>query len=93
MRKNRRREHLPPARDVIAKFRRDRRSGVTVLSDILGMNAGLMYFWMYEKNVGGTGGLIPSRYHGPILRAAREAGIALTAAELIGDDNNTACAA
>lgn len=39
--------------------------------------------WAQPVAKGGTGGLVPSRYHAPLLQLAAEHGIALSPAELV----------
>jgi hypothetical protein len=77
-------ERLDPARSVVDKFRIGRVSGAHVLAPIIGRDKTTILKWMYPREARGTGGLIPSRYHVPILKAAHERGIPLNAAELSG---------
>lgn len=84
MRTNRKRDWLPPARDIIAKFNADGVSGMRRLSGLLRISETRIYNWMYAKEDGGSGGFIPLDHHRTILTAARELGISLTPAELTG---------
>lgn len=51
-------EHLDPARSIIRKI------GVDVVASVTGKHVSRVYRWMYPKERGGTGGLIP---HGDAL--------------------------
>ena len=64
--------HLDPARSVIAKI------GIDKVSDITGKHISRVYRWMYPKERGGTGGLIPQSDQPLILSYANETGIDLS---------------
>lgn len=85
MSKNSEQEWLPPARDIVAKFKTADITGIRRLADLLSISESSIYRWMYPKNrQGGAGGLIPIDHHRPILELARQLGIPLTPAELTG---------
>ena len=75
---------LAPARVVVAKFGIGKLNGAKVVAEIAGVHVTRVYRWMRAKEAGGTGGLIPSRYHSCLLNGARDRGVTLTAEELIG---------
>lgn len=68
-----------PANRVIEAF-----SGPRALGRAIGLHHSWVVRWRREPPEG-TGGLIPSRHHRKILRAARERGLDITADDLIGD--------
>ncbi|WLP53222.1 hypothetical protein [Agrobacterium fabrum] len=65
--------HLEPAKSVIAKI------GVERVSVITGKHISRVYRWMYSKERGGTGGIIPSADAFRLLAHARSEGIQLSA--------------
>lgn len=67
--------HLDPARSVIAKI------GIDNVSRITGKHVSRVYRWMYSKERGGTGGLIPQSDAPTLLEYAREHKIDLKAAD------------
>jgi hypothetical protein len=67
-----------PAATVIARF-----GGVRPLARILGIDPSLVSRWQQPRERRGQGGLIPARYQGPILLAARERGIELSPADMV----------
>lgn len=69
-----------PANRVIKAF-----GGCRPLARRLGLNHSWVVRWRKPDFEGGTGGLIPSRHHREILAAAREDGIRLKPADLIGE--------
>lgn len=48
-----------------------------------GLGRSTVWRWAQPRAAGGTGGVIPSRYHLPLLRLAREHGRNLSADDLI----------
>lgn len=68
-------DHLEPARSVIAKI------GIEKVAEITGKHVSRVYRWMYSKERGGTGGLIPQSDAPVLLNYARENKIALSADE------------
>jgi hypothetical protein len=54
------------------------RQGIAVTADAVRK-------WRAPRDRGGGGGLVPSKYHGPLLRDAREQKIGLTAGDLIDE--------
>jgi hypothetical protein len=76
---------LSPARDVVAKFDSEDVPGIRRLAGFLSVSETVVYRWMYTKDrQGGTGGMIPVKYHRSILELARQLGIPLTPSELTG---------
>lgn len=72
--------HVSQAERIIDKF-----GGVPALLQVLNeadpsitWNKSSIYRWLYPKEKGGTGGVIPTRAMVPLFRAARLAGIILT---------------
>lgn len=61
-----------------------RLGGTVTVSKIVGRTPGAISKWQAPRSRGGTGGLIPARYYAPLLAYARQHGIDLTPAELIG---------
>ena len=79
---------MEPARSIIAKFAHDlpsgeRISGEKVVSQITGTAYTAPYRWQHAKLKGGTGGLIPQRYHRMLIDAARQRGVLLSAEEFL----------
>jgi hypothetical protein len=60
--------------------------GHDVAADLAQVSVTSTYRWTYPKSKGGTGGLIPARHQGPLLRRARERGLPLTADDFIPTD-------
>ncbi len=77
-------DHLDPARSVIAKV------GIETVSQITGKHVSRVYRWMYSKERGGTGGFIPQTDAAVILRHARENDIELTAEDFFAPAAETA---
>lgn len=67
-----------PAERVIDAFR-----GVRATARALGRNPSSISRWRKPRDEGGTGGRVPSSLQAEVLQKAREAGIPLTAADLI----------
>lgn len=67
--------HLEPAKSIIAKI------GIDKVSEITGKHVSRVYRWMYSKERGGTGGLIPQGDAPALLQYARENGIPLSEAD------------
>ena len=68
---------MKPAELVIAKF-----GGVRPLARLLGLDHSTLCGWQ-RKAPKGSDGLVPSRYHKPLLDLAKEKGIELTPDDLI----------
>ncbi|TPN69768.1 hypothetical protein [Mesorhizobium sp. B1-1-5] len=64
--------HLEPAKSIIAKV------GIENIAKITGKHVSRVYRWMYSKERGGTGGLIPQGEQPVILEYAEANGIDLT---------------
>lgn len=71
---------MEPARTIIEKL-----GGEKVVSDVTGTAYTAPYRWQHAKAKGGTGGLIPQRYHRQLLDFAKSQGIKLRADEFLGD--------
>lgn len=69
---------MEPARKIIEKL-----GGPKVVAGITGRASAAPYRWTYGTDKGGTGGLIPQRYHRALLDYARENDIPLTAEEFL----------
>ncbi len=68
-------KHLDPAKSIIAKI------GIDKVSEITGKHVSRVYRWMYPKDRGGTGGLIPQGDAPALLAYAKANEIELDAAE------------
>lgn len=77
-------EHLDPARSVIAKI------GIDKVAAITGKHVSRVYRWMYSKERGGTGGFIPQSDASAILRHARDNNIELSAEDFFAPAAETA---
>lgn len=66
--------YLQPAHSVIEAF-----GGVDKVSTITGKHISRVYRWMYPKEQGGTGGIIPQPEAAKLLKHARDNGVAVTA--------------
>ena len=75
---------LSPAADIIGKFSTPGSCGAIEIASILRVHPSRVYRWMYAKEYGGTGGLIPLRHQKRLMQEARSRNIALSAAEIIG---------
>lgn len=69
---------MDPATKIISNL-----GGEAKVAEITGTAFTAPYRWQYEKAKGGTGGLIPQRYHLVLLRYAQENNIALTAEDFL----------
>jgi hypothetical protein len=69
---------MEPASQIIRKV-----GGAQKASEITGASIGAPYRWQYEKSKGGTGGLIPQRYHRTLLDYAEQNGIELSADDFL----------
>jgi len=68
--------HLDPARSVIAKA-----GGVDVVVNVTGKHISRVYRWMYPKDRGGTGGIIPQADAEAILKHAKKHGLDISPAD------------
>lgn len=57
--------------------------GPTKLSSALGLHRVRVSNWMRPREKGGTGGIIPIRHWGALLRLAKDAGFELTPNDLV----------
>jgi hypothetical protein len=62
-------EYLEPAASIIDKL-----GGVDAAAEAAGVDRSRVRRWRSAKDKGGTGGLIPSRHHQPLMQWAREKG-------------------
>jgi hypothetical protein len=67
-----------PATPIIRKL-----GGEAKVAEIAGTARSAPYRWQQEKSRGGTGGLIPQRYHRALLDYAQAHGIPLTAEDFL----------
>jgi hypothetical protein len=68
-------KHLDPAKSIIAKI------GIDKVSEITGKHVSRVYRWMYPKDRGGTGGVIPQGDAPALLAYAKANQIKLDAEE------------
>ncbi|MGW6778997.1 hypothetical protein ACWF50_13250 [Brucella pseudogrignonensis] len=71
--------HFDPARRIIQKV------GVGVIADATGVHVSRVYRWMYGKDRGGTGGVIPIDHIRPIMTVASSNGVKLCADDFLPD--------
>lgn len=69
---------MEPASTIIKTL-----GGHRAVADYCGTAVNAPYRWTYEKTRGGTGGVIPHRYHDTLLEMARELGVSITRAQLV----------
>lgn len=69
---------MNPAAEIVEKL-----GGPKVVARVTGRASTAPYRWQYEKDKGGTGGLIPQKYHRALLDYARDNKIALSAEEFL----------
>lgn len=69
---------MSAAKRVAEKF-----GGVATLAQCLGTTRDCVYRWGYPKEKRGSGGNIPSRWHKPILHAAKIRGIEINPEDLV----------
>ncbi|RUU24880.1 hypothetical protein EOD08_24235 [Mesorhizobium sp. M6A.T.Ca.TU.002.02.2.1] len=74
--------HLDPAKSIIAKI------GIEKVSEITGKHVSRVYRWMYPKERGGTGGLIPQSDAPVLLAWAQENNIELSPADFFPGANS-----
>lgn len=65
---------MNPASDIIARC-----GGVAVVADWLSVDRSWVLRWTYEKDRGGTGGLVPARHQRALLSRALAEGKDLSA--------------
>jgi hypothetical protein len=65
-------DHLDPARSIIRKI------GIDTVAAVTGKHISRVYRWMYPKERGGTGGLIPHGDALALLDFAKANDVALT---------------
>ena len=78
---------LDPARTIIDRFSTSEACGVSVVSQITGVDVTSVRKWRYPKERGGTGGHIPPRRWIKIKREAKARGIPLPA-DCVPDDED-----
>jgi hypothetical protein len=69
---------MEPADSIIAKF-----GGPSRVAGIVNVHRTRVSNWKRPREKGGTGGIIPQRYHRPLLDYAAEQSIFLTAEEFL----------
>lgn len=69
---------MEPASAIIKRF-----GGPSELASLLGVHRTRVSNWQRPRASGGTGGLIPQRYHPTLLDYAARKGIALGAADFL----------
>lgn len=63
---------MEPAHSIIAKF-----NGPTAMSKLLGIHRTRVHSWKRPKEAGGTGGIVPQKYHVALLQHAKANGLDL----------------
>jgi hypothetical protein len=76
---------MEPAHSIIKRL-----GGEATVAKVTGTAFTAPYRWQYPKEKGGTGGLIPQKYHLPLLDYARANDIPLTAADFLPVHANAA---
>jgi hypothetical protein len=79
---------MEPASTIIRKL-----GGGKVVAAITGRALTAPYRWQHAREKGGTGGLIPQKYHRLLLDYARRNGIGLRATDFVAPDGASECAA
>lgn len=69
---------MEPAATIIEKL-----GGPSVVSEITRTAYTAPYRWQHPRDKGGTGGLIPQKYHLALLNYAEQAGVDLTARDFL----------
>lgn len=69
---------MEPASTIIQKL-----GGESVVAEITRTASTAPYRWQYSREKGGTGGVIPQRYHRTLLSFARDNDIPLSAEEFL----------
>lgn len=69
---------MEPAATIIKQF-----GGPSELAALLGVHRTRVSNWQRQRASGGTGGLIPQRYHPALLDHAQRKGVALAAADFL----------
>lgn len=54
------------------------------IADALHIDPATVYRWNYTKEAGGTGGVIPAKWHRPLLELAKMVDVKLTAEDIVG---------
>lgn len=57
--------------------------GPRKVAEILSLSYAAVYRWSYPKDRRGSGGAVPTEWHGPLLDAAREKKVRLERADLV----------
>lgn len=74
-----------PADTIIRKF-----NGLTVVADVTGVTIHSVMRWRRPRELGGTGGLIPSRHIAPLMEYARMHALPVTADDFIATTGEAA---
>jgi hypothetical protein len=72
---------MEPASIIIRRL-----GGAKVVAAITGRAVTAPYRWQYSREKGGTGGLIPQKYHRILIDYAERKGIRLGAADFVAPD-------
>ena len=70
---------LDPARAVVERF-----GGIAETAEAAGIHYSGVSKWMKPVDQGGRGGFIPQKHHRRLLAAAKERGVPLTPADIMG---------
>lgn len=69
---------MEPAQTIIGRF-----GGPSALAELLGIHRTRVSNWQRPRDAGGTGGIVPQRYHPVLLDHARANGIDLKAEDFL----------
>ena len=72
---------MNPASKVLKKFGD---GGISMIAKELKINRSTVSRWATSREDGGTDGIIPAKYHKPLLKLAAKKSIPLTAGDLVG---------
>lgn len=72
-------QHLEPARSLI-----ETAGGPARVARALGLNRSTVARWMYPREEGGTGGLVPAQWQKPLLEFARAERLPLSERDFFG---------
>ncbi|MGV1803467.1 hypothetical protein ACQZ6A_16500 [Agrobacterium vitis] len=68
-------QYIEPAKSIVSKF------GVSLAAEITGRHVSRVYRWMYPRDRGGTGGVIPHADALALLEYAKTHGLDLSPVE------------
>lgn len=74
-----------PADTIIRKF-----NGLSVVARVTGVTIHSVMRWRRPRELGGTGGLIPSKHIGPLMEYARSNDLPVTPGDFIAETGEAA---